>query len=302
VVAALVATAACSSPPPPSSSGTPASAGTPAPTRTTPAPAPQPAATAPDLSPAKPVAQRPDLGAIQGHVRLNGPAPANPIIRMGMDPVCAALNAGPRRPVQELVVRGADGGLANAFVTLNGKFPKTAPPKDPVVVRQQKCMYTPRVVGAQVGQALRIVNSDTLVHETHSVTSKGNTFSITQPHSDMVFDYTLKAPEEMLRLQCKVHSWMIAYVGVTTNPYSDVTGKDGAFQIPNVPPGKHEIRVWQERYGWLTKTVDVKRGETATIDFAYTGKEKPAAAELHELIVPNGSSAIRLLALNRYGS
>src|SRR5262245_4343865 len=68
-------------------------------------------------------------GAIQGHVRLSGPAPGNPVVRMGVDPMCASLNAGPRRPVQNIVERAADGGLANAFVTLAGTFPKMAPPK-----------------------------------------------------------------------------------------------------------------------------------------------------------------------------
>src|SRR6185503_3205689 len=79
-------------------------------------------------------------GTIRGHVRLTGPAPGNPIIRMGMDPMCAAANTGPRKPVQEMVVRSADGGLANAFVTLAGTFPKMAPPKEPVVIRQVKCV------------------------------------------------------------------------------------------------------------------------------------------------------------------
>jgi hypothetical protein len=212
-------------------------------------------------------------GTIQGHVRLSGPAPGNPIIRMGMDPMCAKLNAGPAKPVQTVVVHGANGGLANVFVTLKGTFPKTAPPSEPVVVRQVKCVDAPRVVGAMVGQKLRIVNSDTLAHETHAVTAKGNEFKVTQPHSDMVFDYTLKNPEEMLRLACDVHRWMTAYVGVEPHPYFKVTDDAGSFTIANVPPGHHEIRAWHERYGWLTKMVDVKAGQTATIDFAYTGQE-----------------------------
>ena len=116
-----------------------------------------------------------NTGTIQGHVRLTGPAPGNPIIRMGMDPMCAKLNAGPSRPVQQLVVRAADGGLANAFVTLKGTFPKVAAPGAPVVIRQVKCIDQPRVVGAMVGQTLRIVNSDTLPHETHAANSTTNT-------------------------------------------------------------------------------------------------------------------------------
>jgi len=216
-------------------------------------------------------------GTIQGHVRLSGPAPGNPIIRMGMDPMCAKLNAGPARPVQEIVVRSADGGLANAFVTLKGTFPKVTPPSAPVVIRQVKCVDAPRVVGAMVGQTLRIVNSDTLAHETHSANSTTNTFKVTQPHSDMVFDYTLKSPEEMLHLACDVHRWMTAWVGVEPHPYFNVTNDAGAFSIANVPPGRHQIRTWHERYGWLTKTVDVKAGATATIDFAYTGQEHAGA-------------------------
>jgi hypothetical protein len=49
------------------------------------------------------------------------------------------------------------------------------------------------------------------------------------------------------------------------------------FTIANVPPGHHQIRVWHERYGWLTKTVDVKAGATSAVDFAYSGQEHPAA-------------------------
>src|SRR5689334_25269592 len=93
-----------------------------------------------------------NTGTIQGHVRLSGPAPGNPIIRMGMDPMCAKLNAGPSKPVQQLVLRSADGGLANVFVTLKGTFPKVAVPSEPIVIRQVKCLDAPRVVGAMVGQ------------------------------------------------------------------------------------------------------------------------------------------------------
>src|SRR5437868_15323247 len=67
-------------------------------------------------------------GTIEGHVRATGPTPANPIIRLGADPKCAQLNGG-KRPQQELIVRSADGGLANVFVAVQGNFPKTAPPK-----------------------------------------------------------------------------------------------------------------------------------------------------------------------------
>src|SRR5215213_4116845 len=62
-------------------------------------------------------------GTIKGHVKLAGPAPANPPIRMGADPLCARLaRESGKRPVQEFVVTDASGGLANAFVELQGTF------------------------------------------------------------------------------------------------------------------------------------------------------------------------------------
>jgi hypothetical protein len=143
--------------------------------------------------------------------------------------------------------------------------------------RDEECR---RWAGQRVRHADGRVPEDgtaTLAHETHSITSKDNTFKVTQPHSDMVFDYTPKNPEEMLRLGCEVHRWMVAWVGVESHPYFNVTNETGVFTIANVPPGRHQIRAWHERYGWLTKMVDVKPGETATFDFTYTGQEHPAA-------------------------
>src|SRR5678815_1909739 len=66
-------------------------------------------------------------GTIVGHVTLTGPSPGNPLIRMGVDPQCASLNAG-ARPIQAIVVRSPDGGLANALVDLEKTLPGSKPP------------------------------------------------------------------------------------------------------------------------------------------------------------------------------
>jgi hypothetical protein len=79
---------------------------------------------------------------------------------------------------------------------------------------------------------------------------------------------------------------MFAYVGVSTNPYFAVSSADGAFKIASVPAGQYSIKAWHERYGWVTQKVDVKPGATATVDFTYTGSEKPSTASIRELIVP----------------
>jgi plastocyanin len=224
-------------------------------------------------------------GTIEGHVRLTGPAPANPIIRMGADPMCGRMNARKRQD-QQIVVRAADGGLANVFVDLQGTFPATPVSSEQVKIDQRGCIYTPRVVGARVGQTLVITNSDSVLHNLHSISSKGNDFNVSQPQAGMVFNVTLKNEETMLRVKCDVHGWMTSYVGVVTHPYFAVSATTGSFTIANVPAGKQTIRAWHELYGRLMQSVDVKPGATTTVEFEYTGAEKPAAAQIRDLIIP----------------
>ena len=200
---------------------------------------------------------------------LTGKPPGNPFIRMGVDPKCSALNAG-HRVIQESAMVTADGSVANVFVRLDGTFPKTAVPTEPVVIEQRACVYRPRVIGMRVGQTLQIRNDDDLLHNVHSSSAVGNSFNVGQPKAGIVFSFTPRAEEMMLPLGCDVHRWMTAYVGIVSHPYFSVSGPDGTFSIAKVPAGTYTIKTWHERFGELTKKVTVKPGATTTIDFAYT--------------------------------
>jgi plastocyanin len=233
-------------------------------------------------------------GVIEGRVRVDGPVPANPIIRMGADPMCSRMYSG-KRAVQEIVIRSADGGLANAFVDLQGKFPAARAPAGPVTLDQRGCLYAPRVLGAQVGQTLRVTNSDPVLHNVHSLSAAGNAFNVSQPQAGMVYTITLGHPDAIMRIKCDVHSWMTAYVGVDPHPYFAVTGANGAFTIAGVPPGRYSIRAWHERYGQLTQAVTVKAGQTTTIGLGYTGHERPAAARMQDLTLPEDVTAVAFM-------
>jgi plastocyanin len=213
-------------------------------------------------------AQASKPGAIRGHIRVNGKPPGNPVIRMGMDPMCAKLNAG-KRPVQEIVVATADGSLANVFVSLQGSFPASPVPSQPVTIDQRACVYVPRVVGARVGQTLQVRNSDELLHNVHSASAHGNNFNISQPKAGVVTPLQLKTAEMMLRVTCDVHRWMTAFVGVVSHPYFATTGGAGTYAIADVPAGTHTIQAWHEQFGVVTRTVRVTAGSTSTVDFAY---------------------------------
>ena len=214
-------------------------------------------------------AQTAKRGTIKGHVRVNGKVPGNPIIRMGMDPMCAKLNAG-KRPVQEVVAATADGSLANVFVSLEGSFPATPVPAEPATIDQRACVYVPRVVGARVGQTLQVRNSDELLHNVHGVSAHGNSFNIGQPKAGIAHQLPLTGAEIMLPITCDVHRWMTAFVGVVSHPYFATTGVGGTYAIDTVPAGTYTIRAWHERFGVVTQKVRVTAGGTSSVDFAYT--------------------------------
>jgi plastocyanin len=237
-------------------------------------------------------------GTITGKVKLTGTPPQNEPIRMGADPNCLKINAG-KRIVQEVVLKAADGGLANVFVHLKGTFANAAGGNTaPVLISQKDCVYGPRVLGARVGQLIQIRNDDATLHNIHSLSrTRGNDFNIGQPRAGMVFDFTPKTEELLLHFKCDIHTWMTGYVGILRHPYYDVSDATGAFTITGVPAGKQTIQVWHERYGPLTQIVDVKAGGTAIADFTYTGTEKagpPSGFAMREVTLPAPEHALTI--------
>jgi plastocyanin len=238
-------------------------------------------------APAVRAAQTAAAGTIEGHIRLTGTASGS-VIRMGADPVCAAMTRGKRLISDSVVI--ANGGLVNVFVNVEGSFPAAPAASEPITLDQRQCLYQPHVLGARVGQVLQITNSDQTLHNVHSLSAKGNDFNASQPNAGMIFTFPLKSEEVLLHVKCDVHSWMSAYIGIVNNPYFAVSGDGGTFRIANVPAGRRTVQAWHERFGPLSQAVDVKPGETTTVDFAYTGMEKggtPGGFALQEITFPD---------------
>jgi plastocyanin len=235
-------------------------------------------------------------------LRLPGTPPPNAVIKTGADPSYLKSNAS-KRVVDQIVVKSSDGGLMNVFANVKGSFPQVAASPASAVIDQQGCVYHPRVQGARVGQTLEVKNSDATLHNIHSMSTKRNDFNVGQPLAGMVYTYQLKTEEVMLHVRCDVHSWMTGYIGVVSHPYFAVTDVTGAFRIANVSAGKQTLQVWHEQYGALTQTVDVKAGGTTTVEFAYTGNEKPSpsltAFAVQDLVVPVDVTAVQLMAPSR---
>jgi len=206
-------------------------------------------------------------GTVSGTITLDGDAPEMTKIQMAADPNCARLHSSD--VLNEFVVVGEGGTLANAFVYIKsgiqGDFP---PPSEPVMLDQQGCLYTPHVIGIQVGQTLTVRNSDETLHNIHAMPKNNKEFNIGQPVQGLETEKVFDNAEVMVPFKCDVHKWMNSYAGVVDHPYFAVTGADGSFSMPNVPPGDYVVEVWHERLG--TQEMNVTVGEKETVDASFS--------------------------------
>lgn len=163
--------------------------------------------------------------------------------------------------------------LRNVLVTvkdgLGGR--KFDAPKTPVTIDQVGCQYKPHVVALQKGQPLKVRNGDDTNHNIHFQPKVNQEHNFSQPKKDMEKDLEL-VTEAPFHVKCDVHPWMGAWVAVYEHPFFSVTGKEGTFELKNLPPGKYVIEAWHEKFGTQTATVEVKSGETKEQDFTFEPK------------------------------
>jgi plastocyanin len=211
---------------------------------------------------------------VTGTVTFDGKAPALKPLAMEAEPVCHKAHGG--KPVaNELLVLGSGNTMANIMVWVSKGLPagKTWPaPKTPVVLDQKGCVYLPHVMGIMVGQTYRILNSDGILHNIHTLPKINPQFNRGQPATVKEMTTSFPKPEAMLQVKCDVHPWMSAYIGVFTHPFFSVTSTDGKFTISGLEAGSYEITAWHERLGTQTATIKVGATDTATQNFKFAVK------------------------------
>lgn len=204
---------------------------------------------------------------ISGTVSFDGEAPAPRRVRLDAD--CTALHEG---NVMSDNVVVTDGKLANVFVYVKeGLGDRTfTPPAEPVVFDQVGCMYTPHVFGVQVGQNVKILNSDPFLHNINAQAETNRPFNFGMPKQGDERERSFRVPEVMVKIKCDVHPWMGAYAGVVAHPFFATSGTDGSFSIEGLPAGDYVLEAWHEEFGTQTMSVSVTDGGTATADMSYS--------------------------------
>jgi plastocyanin len=210
-------------------------------------------------------------GTIKGKVEFVGKSLPPKIVAMASDPQCAKLHA---RPLSDAAIAVNNNALANVFVYIKQGLDekKFASPTDPVVIDQKGCWFGPRVLGVQVGQTLKVTNSDPVTHNIHPLAQINREWNQSQEPGAEALTRKFTQPEVMIRVKCNIHGWMHAWVGVVAHPYFAVTGADGSFQLPNVPPGNYVIETWHEELGKQEQPLTLSSSGTSELVFKYKGE------------------------------
>jgi hypothetical protein len=203
-----------------------------------------------------------EWGSLKGRFVVDGkPADPPPLAVDSKDPFCFQ-----NKPKTEALVVGQDGGLANVIVHLRlGRRGKIdihpdydAQLKEPAVLDNNGCMFKPHITLVRVGQPLVIKNSDPTGHNTNINVFRFNEVIPAKAEKQIKVSLDSPLPTPVV---CNIHPFMKGYLVSQKHPYMATSGDDGAFEIKNLPAGKHEFQLWHEAPGYL-KDLTLESGKT----------------------------------------
>jgi len=219
---------------------------------------------------------RPERAIVRGVVTLTGGSvsyagapPDGETIDMSADAYCAGQH--PAAVVDRPVRVGPGGGLADVLVRVTNPPSGGPASTGEVLLDQSGCLYAPSVIVARAGQTVTIRNSDQTLHNVRVTPQRNRAFNLGQPIRGMESKRSFSEKELGIPVHCDIHGWMHATLHVLDTGFFALSGDDGSFELPDLPPGQYTIEAVHPTLGTSSRTVTVGAGGTAEVAFEFSG-------------------------------
>jgi plastocyanin len=179
---------------------------------------------------------------------------------------------GKSQSIQPIIVDPSSGGVKDTVVSLVLQEwpirPTTDQPAAITTVTNRTCAFHPRVGIAKTGDLLETRNEDPVMHNTHIYVGNRTFLNVALVAGGKPVQKRVRS-SGLMKLSCDAHPFMHGYVMVIDHDFVATTDVLGRFSITGVPPGKHEIGLWHETLGVLTKQVTVPPKGVLSVTFQY---------------------------------
>ncbi len=152
-----------------------------------------------------------------------------------------------------------------AAVYLEGQF--SIPVTNTVVQMGQKgFQFAPGLLVVTKGAKVEFPNFDDEYHNVLSY-SKAKELDLGRYRKDEKAPVITFDKAGVVELNCEIHEHMQGVILVVDSPHHTKTDATGKFRLENLPPGKFTLRAWANAKATWSKPVEIKEGETLTVNF-----------------------------------
>lgn len=175
-----------------------------------------------------------------------------------------------------------------ALLPAGGAPPSIAAPAEPVVITQREIRFQPYVSAVPLGATVRFVNRDRFDHHVKSM--PGGPLGSIAPAKAFEFrlaaargsstpsaDLTMDVPGAIV-IGCHLHGSMRGHIFVSPTPWVAVTDAAGRAQLPGVPDGAADVRLWHpdQLVAQANLPTQVRGPTTAEAKLNFAPRPRPA--------------------------
>ena len=199
-------------------------------------------------------------------------------------------------PDENLLVNKENLGIQNAlvFVYTSGRGAtklKNVPPgkAETKVLDNKGCRFAPHVMMLQIGDTLRVTNSDLVGHNVNLKFIENTPINLLIPPGGKHDTKIEKGEPGLIEVECNIHQWMQVRLLVLDHPYAAISDKDGNIVINDLPTEKLVFRFMLES---IKKYDGINVGGKPNVNWKRNNFEltiKPGDNDLGEVVVPTAN-------------